>query len=418
MIHVLLAGLALGISVASAAEPTLRLPESSPYKGEIRRGPDGKLMAIEKDAPDMQDAATPSTLVVGPQERFRTVAEAAKAARDGDVVEIRPGEYRGQTAVWTQNNLTIRGGTPRPVLIADGKSAEDKALWVVRSGKVRIENIEFRGVRVKNGDGAGIRFERGHLSVHRCAFIDNEMGVLTDNSPDLTLEVSDSEFADAARHDTALHHLISVGAIGKFTLTGSRFANGYRGNLVKSLARENHIRYNLLADGPGGRSAYELDIPDGGVAYVVGNIIVQSATTENPVIVSYGAGARRWEDNALYLAHNTLINDRHSGVFVAIDGKLAGDAESWVINNLTVGDGDLFQPPHGRFEGNLSVSRQDVVDHAGVPARIRTGSPLRGAVRIPGSARGVDLMPAVEFVLPAGQRQATRGSSLSPGALQ
>jgi len=419
----LFAGATLVSSAACFAQSAATLPDSPAYKGDIRRSPDGKLIAVEPSPsaaqPQAKESAAPVTLVVGPNEAIRTITEAAKAARDGDIVEIRPGEYRGQTAVWTQSNLVIRGSGQRPVLIADGKSAEGKALWVLRGGNVRIENIEFRGVRVKDGNGAGIRFERGHLTVHRCAFIDNEMGILTNNTQDLTLTVSDSEFADAARHNVDVHHLLYVGAIGKFVLTGSRFTNGYRGHLVKSRARENDIRYNLLVDGTGGQASYELELPNGGLAYVIGNIFQKSETADNSVLVAYGAEGPRWKDNALYLAHNTLINDRHAGAFLKLSTERFSTAiEGWVINNLTVGNGDLFPPAHGRFEGNLSASRRDLVDYAGIPSRLKPDSSLRGKVRAPGSANGVDLMPSAEFAPPVGQRRIHPGSQLAPGALQ
>jgi hypothetical protein len=90
------------------------------------------------------------------------------------------------------------------------------------------------------------------------------MGILTANSADLTLEVIDSEFGDAPHHQGDLHHLLYVGRIGKFVLRGSRFSNGYLGHLVKSRARENHILYNLLVDGAGGKASYELEFPNGG----------------------------------------------------------------------------------------------------------------------------------------------------------
>jgi hypothetical protein len=54
----------------------------------------------------------------------------------------------------------IRGVGQRPVMLADGKSAEGKAIWVVRGGKIRIENIEFRGARVDSLNGAAIRLRR------------------------------------------------------------------------------------------------------------------------------------------------------------------------------------------------------------------------------------------------------------------
>jgi hypothetical protein len=78
---------------------------------------------------------------------------------------------------------------------------------------------------------------------------------------------------------------------------------------VKSRARVSEVRYNWLADGPGGTASYELEFPEGGDAQVVGNLIAQSATTDNPAIVSYGAEHGRWPANRLQLSHNTLIND-------------------------------------------------------------------------------------------------------------
>ncbi len=423
-ITLLCALLLLGTPAAGFPQPRVGLPDSPEYKGDIRRGADGKLIVIDKAATrPAPTAAISATLVVGPDEAIRTITEAAKLARDGDIVEIRPGEYRGQTAIWTQNDLTIRGSNSsngtRPALIADGKSAEGKGLWVIRGGRVRVENLEFRGVRVRDGNGAGIRLERGQLVIHRCAFIDNEMGILTGNSADLTLEISDSEFADAARHQVDLHHLLYVGAIGRFVLTGSRFTNGYRGHLVKSRARENHVRYNLLADGLGGRASFELEFANGGLAYVIGNVFQKSDSADNSVLVSYGAEGPRWPDNALYFAHNTLINDRHAGTFLRIPSeKFPGGVESWVINNLMVGNGDLAAPANGRFEGNLTAQRGELIDYAGQPLRLKPTSPLRGQVRAPGKARDTDLLPDAEFAYPAGTRALTPGSALAPGAFQ
>ena len=394
------------------------LPESSAYKGEIRRSADGKLIVLDS-SPANGVAAKPATMVVGSQEEITTVTEAAKFAKDGDVIEIRSGDYRGQPAVWTQSNLTIRGAGKRPVMLADGKSAEGKAIWIVRGNNVRIENIEFRGARVADFNGAGIRFERGQLVVHRCAFFDNEMGILTANHADMTLEISDSEFAGAPETTGDLHHLLYVGSISRFTLIGSRFERGYLGHLVKSRARENDVRYNFLVDGDNGRASYELEFPNGGLAYVVGNVIGQSAKTDNPTIVSYGAEGPRWTDNALYMAHNTLLNDHNSAdIFKIWSERFPGGVESWLINNLAVGYGDLNKPAYGRFEGNASALKREMQVYAGASARLSSNSPLRGSVRIPGQARGVDLLPNAEFVFPAGTRMVSHGGTLAPGALQ
>lgn len=418
----LLAVLICSASTCIAVQTSEQLPVSPAYKGEIRRGTDGSLVVQENATPAETLAnarAKAATMRVGSQEKISTITEAARLARDGEVIEIQPGTYRGQPAVWTQNNLVIRGAGERPVMLADGKSAEEKAIWVVKRGSMRVENIEFRGARVASGNGAGIRFERGHLVVTRCAFIDNEMGILTSNIADMTLEVSDSEFA-AAPHDMVdLHHLLYVGAIRRFVLSGSRFEQGYKGHLVKSRARENVVRNNMLVDGKGGRASYELEFPNGGIAYVLGNVIGQSGTTDNPELISYGAEGPRWPDNRLFLVHNTLVNDFHTGTFLKLwNEKFPAGIESWIINNLTVGYGDLFPPARGRFEGNASVQRRDLLEYGGLPLRLNSSSPLRGSVRIPGQGDGVNLMPDSEFSFPVGTRAIHVGNSLAPGAFQ
>jgi len=411
----------LGVTAAVAAQVGDQLPPAPDYLGEIRRAPDGRLQAMPETvaAAATARALAPATMIVGPGERISSLSEAARQARDGEVIEIRPGTYRGQPVVWTQDKLIIRGAGERPVMLADGKSAEGKAIWVVRGGRVLIENVEFRGARVPSLNGAGIRFEKGHLVVRACAFFDNEMGLLTANHADMSLEVVDSEFGDAPHTQGDLHHLLYVGAIGRFSLRGSRFANGYLGHLVKSRARENHILYNMLVDGAGGKASYELEFPNGGVAYVIGNTIGQSAGTDNPKMLSFGAEGGRWPENALYMAHNTLINDFHAGSFVHVwSDKLAGDVEVWLLNNLLVGNGELSRPAQGRFDGNRAVGRGELIEQGGVPSRLTSGSPLRGAVRPPGEANEVALLPSAEFTFPVGTRSLRVGSRLAPGAFQ
>jgi len=281
------------------------------------------------------------TLRVGPGEKIVRIAEAARLARDGDTVEILPGEYRGDVAVWHQKALTIRGIGPRPVLVAAGRSAESKAIWVIRNGDFLIENIEFRGARVPGGNGAGIRFERGRLVLRHAAFIDNQMGILTGNDPDSELVIEHSRFADAPRQMPALPHQLYVGRIHRFAIGGSRFENGFRGHLVKSRARYNLIRDNHIVDGPDGEASYEIDLPNGGIADIVGNVIGQSANTRNPVLISYGAEGEVWPDNALTLEHNTLISDHLPlGWFLRVHGdKFPAPPTLRVDNNRTIGIG-------------------------------------------------------------------------------
>lgn len=232
-------------------------------------------------------ATSGKVIKVGPSQGIRTIATAAALANNGDTIEIEAGDYTGEVAVWKQDRLVIRGIGGRARLLAGGASAEGKAIWVVRGGRITVENIEFSGARVPDRNGAGIRFERGHLIVRNCRFSDNENDILT-ASGNLDLEIENSEFGGNGAGDGYSHNLY-VGAIRKLTVTGSYFHHARTGHLLKSRAAENFILYNRLTDETGGRASYELEFPSGGLAYVIGNIIQQSSTTENGVMISFGA---------------------------------------------------------------------------------------------------------------------------------
>ena len=351
----------------------------------------------------------------------QSLAEALRQALDGDVIEIHAGAHHGQVGVITQRRLTIQGVGGRPVLFADGQSAEDKAILVLRNGEVLIDNIEFRGARVADGNGAGIRFERGRLSVRNCAFFDNQNGILTANFGDAELSVFDSQFgqAPAGQH---LPHLLYVGRIARFTLLGSRLTGGAQGHLVKSRAALNHVAYNQLVDGATGTAAYELEFPNGGLAFVVGNVIGQSAGTSNLTVLSFGAegpgpGAR---EHGLFVAHNTFINDGlRPAWFVRVHADKLGPAVARVLqNNLMVGLGKTDAQAADLDQGNHLLARGALQDADAGLYGLAGASSLRGRAVAPARAGGERLLPLAQFGAPVGTRTLDKNRALSPGAVQ
>ena len=347
-------------------------------------------------------------------------AQAVRQAQDGDTIEVRPGEYRGDVVVVLQRRLTLRGRGTRPVFIAAGRAAEGKAIWVIRNGDVTIENIEFRGARVPSRNGAGLRFEQGRLTLRRCAFFDNQNGILTGNVETAELHIEDSEFGHAPRTREALHHLLYVGRIARFSITGSRFQNGFFAHLIKSRARESLIAYNLIADGPDGAAAYEIDLPNGGQARLIGNVIQQSVKTSNPVVVAFGAEGKAWPGSALFMAHNTLISDVRPGAWYlrVWEDQLPPDTPVQVLNNLTVGTGVLSLGAPGHFEGNYPALASMLRDIEALDFRLAPDSLLRGRGVAPKLADGTDLAPQAEFTLPVGTQPLQAPAHWTPGAFQ
>ena len=111
------------------------------------------------------EAASGRRLRVGSTQQYKTPSAAAAAAQDGDTIEIEADEYAGDVAVWSANRLTIRGVNGMAHVAAHGKSAQQKAIWVIRGNDTTVEHIEFSGCRVPDRNGAGIRQEGRGLVV-------------------------------------------------------------------------------------------------------------------------------------------------------------------------------------------------------------------------------------------------------------
>ena len=286
---------------------------------------------------------------VGPGQTIKKIADTARVAKDGALIEVDAGEYFSDVAVWTQDRLTIRAVGGRVRLLAQGAAAEGKAIWVVRATNMRVEGFDFEGAMVPDRNGAGIRLEKGSLFVSDCRFMNNEMGLLTNNDPSTILEIENSEFAFNQRPDGHNHNLY-VGQIAHLSVVGSYFHHARTGHLLKSRAALNHILRNRLIDGEGGTASYELEFPNGGVAYVVGNTIAQSLLTENSQLISFGAEGYKWPRNEIHLEGNTLINPLpQGGIFLRV---APGADIIRAVNNRLVGKGTLESAGKGEYRNN------------------------------------------------------------------
>lgn len=269
--------------------------------------------AAAAQVPVSAPASSVTIIQVGPTRSVKSIGAAARLASRGDIVEVDAAEYQRDTAVWTQDDLVVRAVGGRVRLVAGGAAAEGKGIWVVRAKRMRVEGFDFVGAAVPDRNGAGIRLESGSLRVRDCVFSHNEMGILTSNDPSVELAVENSEFAHSTRSDRAYHHNLYAGRIARLSVSGSYFHHGNGGHLLKSRAAVNVITYNWLTDEADGRASYELEFPNGGIAYVIGNIIQQGPRTENPHLISFGAEGYHWPSNELHLLNNTLVDQLPAG---------------------------------------------------------------------------------------------------------
>jgi len=109
--------------------------------------------------------ASPSrgdTLKVGPNQTYKAPSAAAAVAKNGDHIEIEPGQYF-DCAVWNANNLVIEG-TDSGVVITD-KTCNGMGLFVIWGNNITVRNLTLTRSRVPDMNGAGIRLVKGSLTV-------------------------------------------------------------------------------------------------------------------------------------------------------------------------------------------------------------------------------------------------------------
>lgn len=220
-------------------------------------------------------------LKVGPAQPLRRPSDAARVAQDNDIIEIEAGRYVGDVALWTQNGLLLRGVNGRPHLDSQGRTAREQGIWVFSGDDIVVENIEFSGARNRNRNGTGIRFFGRNLTVRDSYFHHNEDGVMTWTAPDGDILIERSVFSHNGAGDGQSHN-IYIGKVRRFTLRFSHSHDSVSGHEVKSRARINHIEYNRLTDEGDGNSSYLVDIPEGGYAYVLGNVLEKGTRAEIP----------------------------------------------------------------------------------------------------------------------------------------
>ncbi|HEX7701106.1 MAG TPA: right-handed parallel beta-helix repeat-containing protein [Kofleriaceae bacterium] len=351
--------------------------------------------------------ANAATLHVGPNETYTTIGAAAAAVADGDVVEIDAGTYH-EAVVWQRDNLTIRGVGARPVIDMTGMAiANGKGIFVSDGANFAIENLEFVGASVSSANGAGLRWEGGGtLAVHDCVFRSNEDGILGGNPggmhPENTATIENNEFVDNSHGDPGLTHSVYIGEADSVTFRGNWSHALYGGgsdvgHLFKSRAHHNFVLYNRLTseDTP---SSYEVNLPEGGEAYVIGNLIQQRVGSQR-VMISFGDGdGTQYAASKLYVANNTFVSESAGdATFVR---TTQADAQLVVANNLFVGPGTLTSGGMPTLLSNVTTASPGFVDQAMFDYHLTAGSPAVDAGADPGMIAVMSLSPVQQYVHP------------------
>jgi len=220
--------------------------------------------------------------VVETGQTFDRLQQAVDAIGDGrGTIAIAPGRY-AECAVQRAGFVSFLAAEPGTAIF-DGRTCEGKAALVLRGSGAEVSGLVFEDMRVPDFNGAGIRLERGDLTVALSWFRDSQQGILTADDANGRIVIDRSTFTRLGTCEGAggCAHSIYVGDYAHLRVTRSRFEEGRGGHYVKSRAVRTDIASSSFDDSRGQQTNYMIDLPNGSIGQISNNWFVQGQDKGN-----------------------------------------------------------------------------------------------------------------------------------------
>jgi hypothetical protein len=252
------------------------------------------------------------------------------------IIRIAPGRYR-DCAVQSAGRVTYAAAAAGTAIF-DGGICEDKAILVLGGRAARVEGLVFTHMRVPDGNGAGIRIETGDLIVSETMFVDGQCGILSANDPRGAIAIDHATFSRLGKEpDGSGAHSLYVGHYGALSVTNSRFERGTGGHYLKSRSPRIEALNNSFDDSGGENTNYMIDLPEGAVGRIAGNVFVQGTGKENySTLIAVHAEAGRNPSAGLVIEDNVASVAPGFQWTTALVGDWSGEA--LVVRNNRLGE--------------------------------------------------------------------------------
>ncbi|MFM5885650.1 MAG: right-handed parallel beta-helix repeat-containing protein [Novosphingobium sp.] len=237
---------------------------------------------------------------------FARLQDAVNAIGDGmGTIRIASGRH-ADCAVQIAGDVSYRAAVGGQAVF-DNVACEGKAALVLRGRSARVEGLVFANIRVPDWNGAGIRLEKGNLSVSQAWFRDSQQGILTgeDKAASLTIDKSTFTRLGTCEGPGGCAHSVYIGEYGSATVTRSRFEAGRGGHYLKSRAAKIAALNNSFDDSAGKATNYMIDLPGGASGRIAGNWFVQGADKEkHSAFITVAPEGRRHDSSGLTIEGN------------------------------------------------------------------------------------------------------------------
>jgi len=289
---------------------------------------------------------------VGATQTYTLPSQIRMLVQDGDTIYIDGGIYANDATKWTKKNLIFIGlgvGNNRTILQYTGDIPNGKGIFVFESpgtcDNPYLENLVFDGAQVSDANGAngaGIRYQANNITVNNCKFMNCQNGILEGHGSITTSNVIiiNSEFENNGyqiQNDptySGYEHNIYISASADTMIVTNCYFHHPRGqaNSLKTRAQRSYILYNLIDEEAAGYGSWEINIAQGGLNIIMGNIIIQGAAGANHGIVGYDAATNALED--FYFVNNTVINQYVGNIKYFNIAPAAGINTFKIYNNI------------------------------------------------------------------------------------
>lgn len=236
-------------------------------------------------------------------------------------IAVAPGTYR-ECAVQEAGVITYVTEEPGSAVF-ERRACEGKAALVLRGTGAEVRGLVFRGIYVADGNGAGIRLEKGSLNIANSWFMDSQQGILTANDPGGRIYIIRSTFSGlgTCENSAGCAHSIYTGNYGDLTVKESRFERGQGGHYLKARAGNVTIENNSFDDANGRATNYMIDLPAGSRGTIASNWFIQGRDKENySAFIAVGAEDNLHSSDGLTVTGNEarfVPGLRRSSVFLA-----------------------------------------------------------------------------------------------------
>ncbi len=270
---------------------------------------------------------------------FANLQDAVSSIRMGTAtILIAPGTYR-QCAIQAGGHITFKAVQPGTAIF-DSVACEGKAALVLRGQGSVVDGLVFRGYRVADGNGAGIRTEMGDLTVTNAMFLDSQEGILGGQPTGQKITIDHSTFAGLGQCDESpgCSHAIYLANQGSVTITNSRFERGTGGHYVKLRVPTVSITDNSFDDTAGKKTNYMIDLPEGATGLIARNTFVQGRNKENHTgLIVIAAEAKTYRSTGLRVEGNDARLSPGDGTSPAFLADYSHDRLALGANRLGAG---------------------------------------------------------------------------------